>query len=191
MDKAAESVVTLLVLQSDAYDWKKIFDGTRLQDGTIIQVIQVGWNEILVSADSPPRAANSKSSCLVHCRNGKTICPDFVLVRNEVRGVDCTQDFRNVLFGLMFAAIPSVNSLSSMYHFLERPLVQAELYKIQRRLGHDAFPVIAQSYFSSYREMMYGNAFPAVIKIGHAHAGQGKMQISSHRYLMTCDLLSP
>jgi hypothetical protein len=57
--------------------------------------------------------------------------------------------------------------------------------------GHDAFPVIAQSYFSSYREMMYGNAFPAVIKIGHAHAGQGKMQISSHRYLMTCDLLSP
>ena len=31
----------------------------------------------------------------------------------------------------MFAGVPSVNSLESIYSFLERPIVQAELNKIQ------------------------------------------------------------
>lgn len=91
-----------------------------------------------------------------------------------------TQDYRNALYGLMFAGIPSVNSLSSIYSFLEGPIVQAELHSIQRRLGIDKFPVIPQSYFSSYSTMVHGSSFPAVVKVGHAHAGAGKMRVATH-----------
>lgn len=58
--------------------------------------------------------------------------------------------------------------------------MQAELNKIQRRLGAQAFPVIPQSYFATHHAMMYGGAFPAVLKVGHAHAGMGKMRVPNH-----------
>ena len=29
--------------------------------------------------------------------------------------------------------------------------------------------------------MMYGGSFPAVLKVGHAHAGFGKMKVPNHR----------
>jgi len=176
--------VTLLVIQADAYDWKAIFVGARLSDGRAINVVQLGWDRLLVTADSP--AMSASTPCLVHVRptpdgkGGGTIKPDFVLVRNEARGAVHTEDHKNALFGLMFAGIPAVNSLSSIYQFLERPIVQAELNKIQRRLGAEAFPLIPQSYFATHDAMMYGGEFPAVLKVGHAHAGMGKMRVPNH-----------
>ena len=179
------AAVTLLVIQSDNYDWPAIFAGyDRLSDGRPIRVVQTGWEDILVQADSP--AMSPHTSCLVHCRGlegkqqSQTIRPDFVLLRNEVRGAVHTQDYRNALYGLMFAGVPSVNSLQSVYSFLERPIVQAELHKIQRQRGVDHFPVIPQSYYASFSAMMYGSRFPAVLKIGHAHAGAGKMKVADH-----------
>jgi D-alanine-D-alanine ligase-like ATP-grasp enzyme len=163
--------LTLLVIQSDKYDWKQFFAGRRLADGTEIIIEQVGWHEIHVNAET-----HARSSVLVHI-GGRTIIPDFVLVRNECRTP--THDYRNQLFGLMFGSLGAVNSLSSIYSFCERPIVQAELIKLAKMHG-DAFPLIDQSYFSSYAGMMYGNSFPAVVKVGHAHAGYGKMQIRDH-----------
>merc|ERR1712098_1044516 len=32
----------------------------------------------------------------------------------------------------------------------------------------------------NYREMLIGPQFPAVVKVGHAHAGYGKMRIEDH-----------
>ena len=175
---------TLLVIDAlDEYDWKEIFAGDRLSDGRTIEVVQVGWDRLLVCADSP---GMSNTPALVHVKpaadgsGGGTIRPDFVLVRNEARGATHQEDYRGALFGLMYAGIPAVNSLESIYSFLERPIVQGELHKLQRRLGSEAFPVIAQSYFSSHHAMMYGGAFPAVLKVGHAHAGQGKMRVPNH-----------
>jgi hypothetical protein len=176
---------TLLVIQADAYDWKEIFGGCRLRDGRAINVVQLGWDRLLVTADSPGMSA--RTPLLVHIRpaadgtGGGTIAPDFVLVRNEVRGATHTEDYRNALFGLMFAGVPAVNSLSSIYNFLERPLIQAELNKLQRHHGTEAFPVVEQSFFDGHNTMMYGGSFPAVLKVGHAHAGFGKMVVPNHR----------
>eukprot|EP01043_Picozoa_sp_COSAG02_P027315 COSAG02_NODE_1605_length_11721_cov_163.467475_3_plen_378_part_00 len=181
---AVAAPATLLVIQADDYDWKAIFAGARLRDGRTIRVVQLGWDRLLVTADSP--AMSTHTACLVHVRptpdgkGGGTIKPDFVLVRNEARGAVHTEDHRNALFGLMFAGLPAVNSLSSIYQFLERPIVQAELNRIQRRLGADEFPVVPQSYFATHHAMMYGGAFPAVLKVGHAHAGMGKMRVPNH-----------
>ena len=179
------AAATLLIIQADAYNWEKIFAGCRLRDGRAINVVQLGWDRLLVTADSP--AMSASTPLLVHVRpapdgkGGGTIRPDFVLVRNEVRGATHTEDYRNALFGLMFAGIPAVNSLASIYSFLERPLVQAELNSLQRQYGTEDFPVIAQSYFAGHSTMMYGGSFPAVLKVGHAHAGFGKMKVPNHR----------
>ena len=62
-------------------------------------------------------------------------------------------------------------------------MVQGELNRLGATLGHHAFPVVEQSFFSSHRELMYGNTFPAVVKVGHAHAGFGKMKIEDHHQM--------
>jgi len=107
--------------------------------------------------------------------------PDFVLIRSEVCGVTVTQDFKNKLLAFMYVDMPSVNSFHSIYHFLERPLIHAELSKVTKRLGDEAFPVIPQNFFPYFRNMMYTNSFPAVLKMGHAHAGYGKTKIANHK----------
>ncbi len=71
----------------------------------------------------------------------------------------------------MYSGIPAVNSLSSIYSFMERPVVHAELIKITKRVGDAVFPVIPQSYHAQWQDMMYTREFPAVVKAGHAHAG--------------------
>ena len=47
--------------------------------------------------------------------------PDFVLVRQHVR--DATENWRNIILGLQYGAIPSINSLQSIYNFLDKPWV--------------------------------------------------------------------
>ena len=54
----------------------------------------------------------------------------------------------------MHANIPSVNSLQSVYFALERPIMYAELRKLQKKHGRDKFPLIDQSAFE--REMLLG-----------------------------------
>mmetsp|Transcript_7749 Transcript_7749/g.8557 ORF Transcript_7749/g.8557 Transcript_7749/m.8557 type:complete len:359 (+) Transcript_7749:62-1138(+) len=187
--KTNKPVVILVIASIDdnrSYDWSKIFDQSYIKDFNgderEIKIVQAGWDCLSIHADSPSMSPSTPA--LVHVRQKEgnkkliTIQPDFVLIRNEVRGV--THDYRNILYGLMYAGIPSLNSLESIYAFLERPIVQSELHKIQRKFGSAKFPVISQSYYSTYRTMMYGRKFPTVLKVGHAHAGMGKMKVLNH-----------
>lgn len=80
----------------------------------------------------------------------------------------------------MMGGVAGVNSLHSIYCFCEKAVITAELFRLNRHLGDEVFPVIPQSYFSSYRDMMYTNSFPCVVKVGSAHAGMGKMIIRDH-----------
>lgn len=175
-ERAAAVGVTLLVLDAGLDNWAEIFKGSKLTDGRAVRVVQTGWDSLLVTSESHGFNAETR----VHLKGGGSIKPDFLLVRNEVRGVDHRQDHRNSLLGLMFGGIPSVNSLHSIYMFCDRPVVQAELNRMARALGDAKFPLIRQAYFASYREMMYTQSFPAVAKVGHAHAGMGKMVVSDH-----------
>merc|ERR550514_1901117 len=60
--------------------------------------------------------------------------------------------------------------------------MQGQLHAINKRLGA-AFPVVKQHFASSHRALMYGYTFPAVVKVGSAHAGAGKMKILDHRQM--------
>jgi len=180
--------IYVLVIQSDDYDWYELL-GTKTINGRPIVVEQVGWDDVLVASDN-----YSKNRCVVHLRNPppskdsrkayqvkrnfSVIKPDFVLVRNEVRIVG--KDYRNQLYGLMYANVPSVNSLKSIYMCCERPIVQAELNRLMTIHGREKFPIVSQGYFSNHSALMYGQSFPAVVKIGFAHAGFGKMKIAHH-----------
>ena len=51
--------------------------------------------------------------------------------------------------------------------------------KIQKKLGKDEFPLIEQTMYPSYREMVISPDVPCVGKTGSAHAGKGKILIRS------------
>lgn len=175
--------ILLVICPDDKINFAELYSGITLDSGRQVRVVQTKWNEFLVQSDS----SSGKVKCYVHV-NGKspskgTHQPDLVLIRSEVRGVTQEQDYRNLLFGLMYAGIPAVNSLESVYSFLERPVVFGELVKLRSRHGQEAFPIVQQSYFASHREMMYGDSYPAVMKLGHAHAGYGKMKVGDHHMM--------
>jgi len=108
----------------------------------------------------------------------RTVSPYFVIIRQSTLTI--YHDHRNLLYGLKYAGVPSVNTLESVYNFLDRPWVFSELMKIRNRLGGDRFPLIEQNYYSHYREMMITPQYPIVVKVGHAHAGFGKVKLANH-----------
>lgn len=49
--------------------------------------------------------------------------PDFVLIRQHAFSMDQNGDHRNIVIGLQYAGLPSVNSLHSVYNFCDKPWV--------------------------------------------------------------------
>ena len=47
--------------------------------------------------------------------------PDFVLIRQNVR--DAGVDWKNIIIGLQYGNVPSINSLHSTYNFIDRAWV--------------------------------------------------------------------
>ncbi len=138
-----------------------------------------------------------------------TVKPDFLILRNQVttqifiqvfsflqpRGPTPGSDRRNILIGLMTANIPAVNSLTSEYMNLERPIMWSSLREIKNRVGAEKFPLISQTYYSSHVQMVISPEYPAILKVNiliylyhiylhrlffkvsHAHRGMGKMKV--------------
>jgi len=102
--------------------------------------------------------------------------PDFIIARNQVRGPTPDSDRRNVLYGLLMARVPAMNSLHSLLLDLERPVMYGALAEVEQRLGHEKFPLIPLAYYSSYAQMVVPRSdFPFVVKVSHAHRGMGKI----------------
>ncbi|XP_068630672.1 synapsin [Battus philenor] len=168
--------VTLLVVDDQNTDWSKYFRGRRLPGEWDIRVEQAEFKELSVTANSD--GANVSMSVY---RSGTKVTrcfkPEFVLVRQNVR--DAGADHRALLLGLKFGGVPSINSLNSIYHFQDRPWVFGHLLQLQRRLGRENFPLIEQTYYHNYTDMVTAPKFPVVIKIGHAHSGVAKVKVDS------------
>lgn len=49
--------------------------------------------------------------------------PDFVLIRQHAFSMDKNGDHRNMVIGLQYAGLPSVNTLHSVYNFCDKPWV--------------------------------------------------------------------
>jgi len=172
----------LLVIDSAEHDWKEIFAGATLPCGSCIQVEQCGWQDLSLSAQC--ENGDTSAMCTIRTRHGRggsfMYRPDFLLLRNEVCSIP-PHNYKNLLLGLQFAGIPSVNSLQSVYELIERPWAFSALSRLQKRLGKEAFPLITQYYYPGFKEMQLTPEYPIVAKIAHGQAGYGKMKCDDNK----------
>ncbi|KAM3878051.1 synapsin-2b [Diretmus argenteus] len=116
-------------------------------------------------------------------RNGTRVVrsfrPDFVLVRQHAFSMAQNEDFRNMIIGLQYAGVPSINSLESIYNLSDKPWAFSQLINNQKLLGSDKFPLIDQTFYPNYKDMITTPSFPVVVKIGHAHSGMGKVKVDN------------
>ncbi|ROL47224.1 Synapsin-3 [Anabarilius grahami] len=82
--------------------------------------------------------------------------PDFVLVRQHAYSMTPGEDFRNLVIGLHYGAVPSVNSLFSIYNFCSKPWVFSHMIKLYHTLGPEKFPLNEQTFFPNHTQMQEG-----------------------------------
>ncbi|XP_061586806.1 synapsin-1 isoform X2 [Cololabis saira] len=169
----------LLVIDDQQTDWVKVFRGRKVHGEFDIKVEQAEFSEINLVAN----ATGSYNVDMEAIRNGhkviKSFKPDFVLIRQHAYSMDKNGDHRNIVIGLQYAGIPSVNSLHSLYNFCDKPWVFAQMSRVHKQLGAEEFPLIEQVYYPNHREMITSSRFPVVIKMGHAHSGMGKVKVDN------------
>lgn len=170
----------LLVIDEPQHEWAKVFRGKKVQGEFDIKVEQADFSDINL-------VAHANGTCNVDMqviRNGaravRSFKPDFVLIRQHAYSMAKNQDFRNVIIGLHYAGVPSINSLESIYNMCDKPWAFAQLISTCKRLGPDKFPLIEQTYYPNHRDMISMPTFPVVVKIGHAHSGMGKVKVDNH-----------
>lgn len=161
--------VNILVFDRDKTDWASLFSSCEN-----VRVYQCGFNEVTVSVYTKP---TPKVMATVERRDGPRRKDFFqvhlALIREEPRGAIPSSDWRNIVYGLQYGGVPSVNAMPAVLGFLERTCVFGELLKIK------GLPLIEQSYHSCAAEMLITPPVPICAKLGHAHAGAGKMLLQS------------
>ncbi|XP_028400080.1 synapsin-2-like [Dendronephthya gigantea] len=172
----------ILVVDTPETDWISVFkDRQASHNVQDLRVEQAEFSELNLASYS-----DSGTVVDIQVRREGTVVvrsfrPDLILLRQSVRGLGSKEDWRSLLFGMKYGNIPSINSLESVFNFLEKPWVFAHLLQIQRKLGNDIFPLIPQAYYPNHKEMLITPKFPAVVKVGHANSGYGKVCVQNHR----------
>jgi len=183
----------ILLVVDYANNYYELMKGVKLLNGDPIKVEQTRWKYLHAEAsteggttvhlsqhvypDEPWPWSNQKAD--------RTVKPDFCLIRNFP--LDSHGDsFRAQVLALKFSNLPSVNSIDSVYLSMERAYQYAELLKVKKRLGKDAFDLIPMNYFSNEKiklsvphsplDKTNETPYPRVVKVGSAHAGRGKLR---------------
>ncbi|XP_062930981.1 synapsin-3 [Cynocephalus volans] len=173
----------LLVIDDAHTDWSKYFHGKKVNGETEIRVEQAEFSELNL-------AAYVTGGCMVDMqvvRNGTKVVrsfkPDFILVRQHAYSMALGEDYRGLVIGLQYGGLPAINSLYSVYNFCSKPWVFSQLIKIFHALGPEKFPLVEQTFFPNHKPMLTAPHFPVVVKLGHAHAGMGKIKVENqHDY---------
>ncbi|XP_054430540.1 synapsin-3 isoform X2 [Pteronotus mesoamericanus] len=173
----------LLVIDDAHTDWAKYFHGKKANGEIEIRVEQAEFSELNL-------AAYVTGGCMVDMqvvRNGTKVVrsfkPDFILVRQHAYSMALGEDYRSLVIGLQYGGLPAVNSLYSVYNFCSKPWVFSQLIKIFHSLGPEKFPLVEQTFFPNHKPMLAAPRFPVVVKLGHAHAGMGKIKVENqHDY---------
>lgn len=56
-----------------------------------------------------------------HLSSFRSFKPDFVLIRQHAYSMTENEDFRNLIIGLQYGDVPSINSLTSIYNLCDKP----------------------------------------------------------------------
>uniref|UniRef100_A0A8C1YWG7 Synapsin-2 n=1 Tax=Cyprinus carpio TaxID=7962 RepID=A0A8C1YWG7_CYPCA len=158
----------------------KLFRGKKLNGDYDIKVEQAEFGDISVVAHANGSCNVAVQVLLNENKVVRSFKPDFVLIRQHAYSMTENEDFRNLIIGLQYAGIPSINSLESIYNLCDKPWAFACLISTCKKLGQEKFPIIEQTFYPNYKEMVAMPAFPVVVKIGHAHSGVGKVKVENH-----------
>uniref|UniRef100_A0A3P8X4A6 Uncharacterized protein n=1 Tax=Cynoglossus semilaevis TaxID=244447 RepID=A0A3P8X4A6_CYNSE len=169
----------LLVVDEPQHEWAKVFRGKKVLGDYDIKVEQAEFSEVNLVSHSSGTCNVDMQVMRGGTRVVRSFRPDFVLVRQHAFSMTQNQDFRNLIIGLQYAGIPSVNSLDSIYNLCDKPWAFSQLLHHQRRLGAEKFPVIDRTFYPNYKDMITSPSFPVVVKIGHAHSGMGKVKVDN------------
>lgn len=169
---------TLLVIDDQNTDWSKYFRVRRIHGDYDIRVEQAEFREVSLIASSDQGTLVNMTVIRNGTRVARSFKPDFVLVRQNLK--DAGEDYKSTLLGLKYGGVPSINTLSAIYNFQDKPWVFGHLISLQKKLGKDNFPLIDQSFYPNWKEMMSSSKLPAVVKIGHAHSGLGKLKVETN-----------
>ena len=166
----------LIVVDDDPqHDWVKIFKRSKKN----IRVYQTSWSKIVLKKCEQNRCVvdlnPSEPDNCVPFRGMEVprneIEVHFMLIRNYPRllhGID----FTNLLLGLHFAGVESVNSIWSLIQATNRAVLYAALNKIKRRRGEKVFPFIDVSYYDNLTHIkIKSSRFPCVVKVASSCAG--------------------
>uniref|UniRef100_A0A3Q1BP91 Synapsin-1 n=1 Tax=Amphiprion ocellaris TaxID=80972 RepID=A0A3Q1BP91_AMPOC len=171
----------LLVIDEQHTDWAKYFRGKKLNGEYEIRVEQAEFSEINL-------ASYVNSGCTVDMQVNKggtkvvrSFKPDFVLIRQHAYSMVPGEDFRNLVIGLHFGGVPSINSLFSIYNFCSKPWVFSQMIKLYHSLGPEKFPLNEQTFYPNHTQMVTTPTYPVVVKMGHAHAGMGKIKVENQQ----------
>lgn len=176
-------VKNLLIIECTiSYNWYQIFKDAKLTSGEELRVEQASWQEFSCTGyyDSGLICElNSARRPLLNTPQNRprTIKPDFILIRSLCQFLD--QSSKNFLYAIQFCNVPTINSFESIYGMLEKPVVFGELRKVRKRLKAERgidFPLIEPTFYPNHRRMLISPSFPLVVKIGHHHAGFGKIK---------------
>uniref|UniRef100_A0A8C5EEK2 Synapsin III n=1 Tax=Gouania willdenowi TaxID=441366 RepID=A0A8C5EEK2_GOUWI len=171
----------LLVIDDQHTDWAKYFRGKKLNGEYEIRVEQAEFSEVNL-------ASYVSSGCMVDMQVNKggtkvirSFKPDFVLIRQHAYSMVPGEDFRNLVIGLHFGGVHSINSLFSIYNFCSKPWVFSQMIKLYHTLGPEKFPLNEQSFYPNHTLMVATPSYPVVVKMGHAYAGMGKIKIENQQ----------
>uniref|UniRef100_A0A4W6F377 Synapsin IIb n=1 Tax=Lates calcarifer TaxID=8187 RepID=A0A4W6F377_LATCA len=169
----------LLVIDEPQHEWAKVFRGKKILGDYDIKVEQAEFSEVNLISHSNGTCNVDMQVVRGGTRVVRSFRPDFVLVRQHAFSMAQNEDFRNLIIGLQYAGVPSVNSLDSIYNLCDKPWAFSQLINNQKKLGSDKFPLIDQTFYPNYKDMITTPSFPVVVKIGHAHSGMGKVKVDN------------
>ena len=163
-------------------NWKELFQNETIASRPI-RIERVHWEEIVLvsyhdsgmTLDLYPKQGSKNQTTESPVIGFQ---PHFIVFRSAGRGI-FGQDFRNVLYGIMHANIPTTNSVDSIYLCQEKPIIYGKLNTLKKKLGKERFPLIPQTYYASWKGMSFHTDLPLVVKFGTCHSGFGKMRIAT------------
>ncbi|XP_077645771.1 synapsin-1-like [Lonchura striata] len=149
----------LLVIAPPGTDWVKPFKGKSVHGDVELRVEQAQFSELSLAASThgalsvtiaPPRGGSRK------------VRPDFVLLREEPEG-GAGGAPRRLLVGLHLGGVPGSDPLPTAYGFSHGPCLFAQLARLQRELGHEAFPLVPQRFCNRPRGLLTAPTFPMTV----------------------------
>jgi hypothetical protein len=167
MQKSRKLNILVIVSLHD-FDWAKSFKDLQV-NGCDLVVKQASYNEIVNCSYQEEKSSHVyvsiKSIKDLHFSQDAvdSFDVDFVLFRSVCHG-RYNQDSRNIMLTFLHGAIPSVNSIESIWLNSERPIGYGLLNRIKKRVGYDKFPLIPQTYWPTYSTMKFAPDSPYVLK---------------------------